>query len=201
MSPSKPPPPRPDWDRLYETAAPQGGFLTLAEASAAGYSPPLVAFHIHSGRLVRAGRGILRLTHFPAGDHEDLIVLWLWSNRTGTLSHETALLLHGLSDAFPPAPHLTVPKSWATRRLKVPGQATLHFADLADRDRTWVGPVPVTRPLRTLVDCATDHVEPILISQAVTQGLDRGLFTSQQVRAAAKEAGVRLPTSRRRSRG
>ena len=51
--------------------------------------------------MLRLRRGIYRLVHFPAGEHEELIELWLWTERTGLASHQTALALHGLSDALP----------------------------------------------------------------------------------------------------
>jgi len=49
-------------------------------------------------------RGVYRLEHFPAGEHEDLVALWLWTDRAGVFSHETALALHGLSDTLPSNP-------------------------------------------------------------------------------------------------
>jgi hypothetical protein len=36
--------------------------------------------------------------HFPAGEHEEPVVVWLWSERQGVFSHQTALGLHGLSE-------------------------------------------------------------------------------------------------------
>ena len=32
--------------------------------------------------------------------------------------------------------------------------------------RVWIGPVPVTAPLRTLEDCATAHLQPDLLRDA-----------------------------------
>ena len=53
----------------------------------------------------------------------------------------------------------------------------LHFADVEDGERAWVGPVPVTTPIRTLHDCQTAHVAPDLLAQAVRDGLARGQFS------------------------
>lgn len=55
--------------------------------------------YVHIGRVVRVRRGIYRLVHFPAGEHEELVAAWLWSEPAGVVSHQTALALHGLSDA------------------------------------------------------------------------------------------------------
>ena len=124
--------PHPTWDRLYEIAAPQGGYLTLAQAAAAGYSSRLVEYHVKSGRMERVARGIFRLVHFPPTDNEDLVVFWLWSEQKGVFSHETALALHELSDALPAKIHMTLPDGWRRRRLRVPRGLILHYGDVAD---------------------------------------------------------------------
>ena len=84
-------PDRPDWNALYEMAAAQDGYFTTRQAAAAGYSRPLLARHLTSGRIVRVRRGIYRVVHYPPSDHEDLVVVWLWSGQAGVFSHETAL--------------------------------------------------------------------------------------------------------------
>jgi predicted transcriptional regulator of viral defense system len=178
----------PVWTSLYAIAAAQDGYLTTAQANDAGYSRPLLDHHVRSGRFIRIQRGIYRLRDFPSTDHEDLVVAWLWSDQQGIVSHETALLLHGLSDALPDRVDLTVPTSWRGRRLKVPPIVHLHHADVPDADRSWSGPVPVTKPLRTLADCVADHVQHDLIAQAVRDGLRRGLFTERELTAAGVAA-------------
>jgi predicted transcriptional regulator of viral defense system len=110
-------PQNPSWDQLYQTAAGQDGLFTTAQAAAAGYSPELLIHHCHAGRLRRVRRGIYRLTYFPAGEHEDLMMVWLWSERRGIFSHQTALFLHELSDALPARVHITLPASYSHRRL------------------------------------------------------------------------------------
>ena len=180
--------PAPDWITLYELAAAQDGHFTTAQAAEAGYSRPLLNHHVKAGRFHRIQRGIYRLRDFPSADHEDLVVAWLWSDRQGVVSYETALLLNGLSDVLPARVDITVPASWRRRRARVPAIVRLHHADVPDADRAWSGPVPVTTPLRTLVDCVADHVEPDLVAQAVRDGLRRGLFTERELREAGIEA-------------
>lgn len=175
-------PSKPSWDRLYEIAAGQGGYFTTVQATSAGFYPQLLAKHVKSGRALRIRRGIYRIVHFPAGDREDLVVLWLWSERKGVFSHETALALHGLSDILPSLTHMTVPRTWANRRLRIPTGLSLHCAAVRKADRTWHGVVPVTTPARTLLDCASAEVAPDLLSQALEEGLERGLFSRGEVR-------------------
>jgi predicted transcriptional regulator of viral defense system len=172
------------WSNLFNLAAAQDGHFTTSQAAEAGYSRPLLDHHVNTGRVLRVLRGIYRLRDFPSADHEDLVLAWLWSDQQGVASHETALMLHGLSDALPGRVDLSVPTSWRRRRLKVPSVVHLHHADVPDADRSWSGPVPLTKPLRTLADCVADHVQPDLIAQAVREGLRRGLFTERELSAA-----------------
>lgn len=176
----------PEWDRLYETAAPQAGYLTLAQAAAAGYSSPLVEHHIKARRLERVGRGIFRLVHFPPSDNEDLVRLWLWSGQKGVFSHETALNLHQLSDALPAKTHMTVPEAWRRRRLRVPRGLLLHCRDVGMGDLAWHGPVPVTSPLRTVVDVMVEG-DPALAEQAAKQAYMRRIFSRDEYRQAITE--------------
>jgi predicted transcriptional regulator of viral defense system len=172
---------RPDWGRLFETAAGQTGYFTTKQAAEAGYSTHLLRKHIHAGRIARAQRGIYRLVHFPAGDHEELVAAWLWSERAGVVSHQTALALHRLSDALPAHVHLTLPAAWRTRRFRVPHDVVLHHEDVTPEDRAWFGSVPTTNPRRTLSDCAKAGLSPELLRQAAQQALRRGLVARDEL--------------------
>ena len=148
----------PDWDQLFEIAAAQDGLFTTQQAAEAGYSPQLLAHHLGAWRMLRVRRGIYRLIHFPAGDHEELTAIWLWSEHAGVFSHQTALALHDLSDVLPSQVHLTLPAAWHKRRLRVPDGVVLHYGDVPESDRRWFGPVPATAPMRTLQDCAGERL-------------------------------------------
>lgn len=187
----------PDWDALFEVAQGQAGHFTTRQGAAAGYSPQLLAY-LGAKKVARVRRGIYRLVHFPASDHEDLVVLWLWSEHSGVFSHETALALHDLSDVLPGRVHMTLPASWRRRRLRVPAGLVLHFADIAGADRASFSAVPVTAPLRTLEDCLDAHVAPSLVRQAVLQARQRGLITAKdETRLASQLSGRRRLRSQR----
>jgi predicted transcriptional regulator of viral defense system len=146
-------PDRPDWNRLYALAAGQEGLFTTQQASEAGYSSQLLVHYVRIGRVTRVRRGVYRLVHFPAGENEDLVSVWLWSEQQGVLSHQTALALHNLSDVLPSRIHLTLPAPWRHRRLRSPPGVVLHYAGITGVERSWYGAVPVTSPTRTLMDC------------------------------------------------
>lgn len=174
----------PSWQDLYEVAAAQAGHFTTAQAAESGFSSPLLHKYLRNGRIHRVRRGVYRLVHFPASEEEGLVVLWLWSERLGVFSHATALARHELSDLLPSEVEMTVPAAWRQRRLNVPDGLHLHFADLPDSERAWLGPVPITTPARTVKDCAAAGVSPEFVEQAIAQGLDRGLFDAVEVAAA-----------------
>jgi predicted transcriptional regulator of viral defense system len=176
----------PDWDHLFEIGAAQEGLFTARQAAEAGYSPQLLAHHLGAGRMSRVRRGVYRIVHFPAGDHEDLTAIWLWSEREGVFSHQTALALQDLSDVLPAQVHLTLPEAWRKRRLRVPDGVVLHHGDLAER--RWFGPVPATPPLRTLEDCAAAGLPPELLRGAALDALARGLVARREL--AAVEAAL-----------
>lgn len=183
---------RPDWDRLFETALGQEGMFTTKQAADAGYSPQLLNRHLRSGNIRRLRRGVYRIVRFPAGDHEDLSEIWLWSDQAGIVSHETALALRDLSDILPSSIHLSLPETWRSRRLRVPKGVVLHFADIGENERSWVGAVPVTSPLRTIVDCAVDNLSPELLRQAAEQAVARGLISRKELMVAGRSVPALL---------
>ena len=188
----RPMPPSPAWDRLYQAAESQAGLFTLTQAEACGYSSQHLQKHLRAGRIHRVQRGIYRLTQFPAGEHEELVVLWLWSGQVGVFSHETSLFLHDLSDVLPAKVHMTVPTAWRKRRVRVPDGLVLHHGDLADSDRAWVEVVPVTTARQAITECIVAHTAPDLIDQATRQARQRGLIS--------REDGRRLSNQLRRTR-
>ena len=174
------------WDKLFAVATGQAGLFTTEQAGAAGLYRQLLRRYVEHGRVSRVRRGIYRIVHYPAAQHEELAELWLWSRREGVFSHETALSLHDLSDVLPRRVHLTVPAAWRQRRIRVPRGLVLHYAGVPRSDRSWAGPVPVTSPVRTLRDCVGAHVAPDLVSQAIEQAGARGLVAPDRLAEIAR---------------
>ena len=173
----------PDWSAVHALAAGQAGHFTAAQARANGFSEQLLSKHVASGNLERPVRGIYRISTFPSGENEDLLVAWLWSWGQGVISHESALQLHALSDAMPARIHVTLPMKEAGRRRVVPPLYVLHYADVRADERIWVGPVPVTTPTRTVQDVAAAFGDAMLVAQAIEQGIRRGSIHAGEVAA------------------
>lgn len=187
----------PDWDSLSSESQSQAGYFTTRQAAAHHIGTALLAHHLKIGRIQRAGRGVFRFTWFPPSPHEELVPLWLWSDRAGVFSHETALSLLGLSDLAPTHVDLTLPASWAWRRLTVPPGLVLHFSDVAEAERTSWGALPVTQVIRTLNDCARAETERQFLEQAVTEALQRGLLLKADRPHLVEELRAFMPRQRR----
>ncbi len=171
---------RSKWNELYQLAEAQAGHFTLSQAEDCGYSSQHLQKHLAAGRVGRIRRGIYRLVHFPYSENEELVVFWLWSDKAGVFSHETSLLLHGLTDALPAQVHMSLPLDWATRRMRIPQGLHLHYEDIAEEDWTWHEAVPLTTPRQALAECIDDHVSPDLLEQGILQARTRGLITKRE---------------------
>lgn len=142
---------RADWLRLRAIAERQGGLFQLAQAAECGISKQLLRHHLLARQLQRVRRGIYRLF---SGENQGLMMAWLWAAGEGTLSHRTALALHGLAEP-PAAVQLTVPRSWRSRVR--PAGLEIHCEDLPEEDRAWLGGLRVTTLARTLRDCEQEE--------------------------------------------
>lgn len=101
-------------ERLGDLANVHDGYFTTAEATEAGLSRRALSHHATVGTLERVGQGIHRLRLYPGSRFEDLIVVTLWAGSDSAVSHESALVVHGLGDAMPPVVHLSVPRPFRT---------------------------------------------------------------------------------------
>ena len=173
--------------RLFEIAEQQQGFFTTKQAKAAGFAENTHPYHVQVGNWIRENRGIYRLALFPVTDRPELVLWALWSrNRNeeieGVYSHQTVLSFNNLSDLNPAKLHMTVPTDFR-RNSEIPGVLVLHYADLPASDVQTVQGFKITRPLRAIVDLIeAGTVERNFIRQAITQAVDRGLITRQQIR-------------------
>ncbi|QDG52087.1 hypothetical protein FIV42_15450 [Persicimonas caeni] len=138
-------------------------------------SRQMFSHHESKGRLERVLPGIYRLEHFPMSEHEELIVAYLWSRQRGVISHQTALSLHDLSDVLPRAVDITLPVEEPLPPKEPPSWLRLHRADVPDEERQWYHSVPVTTPVRTILDLAVAGFNPELFRQALDEAQERGL--------------------------
>ena len=173
-------------DRLYGIAEPQAGYFTTAQAKGAGISRQELYYLRRRGDLLQVAYGIQRLARFPASPHEDIVVVCLWAGDVAAASHESALVVYGISDAMPSTIHVTVPWAFRGRREGV----IVHHADLAADERSFRDGVPVTTPLRTIADVASR--DSLVARAALSDAMQQGLIRARQLEGATSrypEAG------------
>lgn len=165
----------------------QGGYFTSKQAQFAGYSYFDQHYHTTTGDWMRIHRGIYRFVNYPLPLRDDLIVMTLLShdragNPQATISHETALAVHEISDANPSSIHLTVPPSY---RKHMPASVILHRAVLSPTDWEQREGYQITTPLRTILDTARSQSGWPYLTDAIYDALQKGLVRASQIALAA----------------
>ena len=155
----------------------QGGYFTTKQAIQAGYGYRHLDYHETAGNFERVQHGLYRLPTVPPAEHDDLIRLSLWSRNQkdipqAVVSHESALVLHELTELLPDRIHLTVPPKF---RKRPPRGCVLHKGVLAQEEVEERAGFRVTTPLRTLLDAAATGVSQEQLEKAVRETLSRGL--------------------------
>jgi predicted transcriptional regulator of viral defense system len=171
-------------DELYALAEEQDGLLTSKEARALGIKDSVLVRLAQRGRLERISRGVYRIAHYPADRLAQYREAVLWAQASQgperiALSHETALLLYGISDVNPSRVHLTVPKSARLRR-EHPEWITIHRADLTSREIGQHEGMPVTMVGRSIMDILSKTHRTDIARQAITDALRKGLLSPVQ---------------------
>lgn len=171
--------------RLTRTASLQSGYFTAAQALDAGYSYSAQRYHVHRGNWEQVDRALFRLPEWPVDIHEQYVRWSLWSRGRAVVSHETALMLHDLSDVNPAQIHLTVPPGFRMRARGI----ILHHGELPDADVWEQRGYRITTPLRSILDVAADTLELDQLATAIGDGERAGRFTRRVLFSRADELG------------
>jgi predicted transcriptional regulator of viral defense system len=172
-------------DELHALAEEHDGLLTSKGARALGIQDSVLVRLAQRGRLERMSRGVYRIAHYPTDRLAQYreAVLWAQANHHGperiALSHETALLIYGISDLNPSRVHLTVPKSVRLRRER-PEWITIHQDNLAENEIGQHEGIPVTTVSRSIVDVLSTTQRTEIARQAITEALRDGLLNSTE---------------------
>ncbi|SDI75330.1 Transcriptional regulator, predicted component of viral defense system [Arthrobacter subterraneus] len=179
------------WDLLVERAADQHGYVTTRDARELGIDPTQLRLLAARGRLERVGRGAYRVPVLPRGQHDDLAEAVAWSLGRGIVSHESALVLHELSDVNPSRVHLTVPRN-NHPRTGGGDLYRLHRRELSPSDIAEADGIPVTTVQRTIRDCLATGTDPYQLRLAVDRAEAGGLLRRAEAEALRAEvAGIR----------
>lgn len=176
--------PRTRMDELFALAEEHDGLLTSKDARAAGIQDSVLVRLAQRGRLERMTRGVYRIAHYPADRLAQYREAVLWAKASQgpediALSHETALMLYGISDANPSRVNLTVPASARLRR-KCPVWVAIHRGNLSLQDIGEHEGLPVTTVSRSIMDVFLATHRTDVARQSVSDALREGLLNSAE---------------------
>lgn len=172
---------------VFEVAADNFGYIKVEQARELDVSPKTLHMMAKRGTLEHVSTGLYRVVALPPSAHSEYMEASLWPRGAqGVVSHDSALVLHELSDVNPAKIHITVPSGHRINR-PVPSVYVIHYADLDSEDTEQVNGIPVTTPVRSIVDCCRAHLGPALIRQAINDGVRKGLLNVHQARRLRTE--------------
>lgn len=159
---------------ILEIAAAKGGYVTVGQAVATGFTRSEVRTRVDHGAWDRAGSGLLRLPDHESDD--------IWRDRVrkaivsagdfAAAARVTAARWQRIAGAPILAPlEIAVPPE--RHPAERPGVKAVRTV-VMDDDLAYVDGIAVTAPLRTVLDCARygDHVAAVcVIESAVRSGL------------------------------
>jgi len=161
-------------DVLLEFAEGQNGLVTRQQAiDLLDVTGAAVDNLVARGRLKRVGHGIYRVPHLPGiPDEQYQVALLRTGDPDATLSHETALALHGISDVNPARYHVTVAHHRRIRRGDN-DRYVVHAQLLTPRQVTWWHEMRIVTPPTAIEQCIALGTPTYLLRQ----GLERGART------------------------
>ncbi|MFE9582687.1 type IV toxin-antitoxin system AbiEi family antitoxin domain-containing protein [Nocardia sp. NPDC006044] len=181
---------------LADLAEGQWGLLTTSQAATRGVSPMQLKRYTDRGLLVRLRHGVYRLSGAPGSRHEALRAEWLAlepkrsaADRLadpvpiGVVSHRSAAALQDLGDLDADVHTFTVPRRRNSSRNP---ELAFRVGTLERSDWHRVEGLPVTRPLRTVVDLAAAHTDGGHLATVVRDAILTGDTTSHQVADALR---------------
>jgi very-short-patch-repair endonuclease len=176
---------------LEEWAEAQLGLFTLDQALASGMNRNTVYRRIRLGRYDLEHPGVFAFAGLPESWERSVLSACLAAGWQADASHRSAARVWGLIDDASDRVEITVPRNCRPRLRKV----TIHrLADLRDDQTTVRRRIPVTNPLRTMVDLAA-----VLPPDKVEDALDGGLRWPSLFSVAAVEATLDKLAGRGRS--
>ncbi|MDP9073498.1 MAG: DUF559 domain-containing protein [Actinomycetota bacterium] len=149
--------------------------ITRAEALRLGATDPVIRSKLDRGEWSRLTNGVYRDTAAPRTPHQLLRAACVGAGSAAVASHRSAAWLWGLLDQAPTRHEVTLGKAFQPRR-RGQGAVVHRMADLdLSRTVTLTG-IPVTDPLRTLVDLGASVASDNLLA-AVVAALAKRLVT------------------------
>ncbi|MGV0741457.1 type IV toxin-antitoxin system AbiEi family antitoxin domain-containing protein [Mycolicibacterium sp. XJ870] len=161
--------------RLHQVAFRQRGYFNARQAKDTGYTYQAQKYHVDRGNWTRIDRGVFRLADWPPAEGDSFVRWFVWSDRRGVISHQSAAEAHQLGEVDPANVHITMPPGFSTRNTLV----IVHVASLESADIEVLQDFAVTTTTRTLLDLAAspevtqEQLDSVVVDAFDTDMLDR----------------------------
>jgi hypothetical protein len=175
----------------WAIAKKQHGVITRRQLLALGFSRRSIEHRLSRGRLHSVARGVYVVGWHEMTQTQRWMVAVLACGEGAALSHRSAAALWGIGNERPGVVDVSVRRRCRLRRpdLKIRARRTLALKDIGSRDG-----IPVTGPVRTLVDLGTE-LNSLVLERTVNEADKRNLVDPETLRTAldgyAGEPGVR----------
>jgi very-short-patch-repair endonuclease len=169
-------------ESLEERAEKQYALFTVGQAVASGVNRTTLYRRVRQGRYVLVHPGVFTLAGVPESWERSILAACLAGGTTAVASHRSAARIWGLTAASDDIVEISVP---APRHPRLRGVIVHRSGDLRADQTTVRRRIPVTNPLRTMVDLAA-----VLAPTEVEDALDAGLAWPSLFSVQAVEAGL-----------
>jgi very-short-patch-repair endonuclease len=166
--------------KAWNLAAGQHGVIARQQLLELGFSPRAIEHRLANGRLFPIRRGVYAVGRPELTRHGRWMAAVLVCGPCAFLSHESAAALYRIRDAERALIDVSLLAQSARRR---PGIHVHRRPRLSPQDVSQYLSVPVTSPVRTLLDLAT-LLEPDPLEAAINEADKRELIDSESLRDA-----------------
>ena len=178
--------------QIATLASRQLGVFSRAQARRCGLSTDAIDRRLRRLIWVRVHASVYRIAGCPPSSDQTALAAVLACGEGSCVSHSTAALLWRLDGVSDGPPHVTVPDRARTR---IPGVVVHRPVHYSLRDVTRLGVIPLTTPVRTIIDLASQLV-PDRLEDALDDALRKELVDLQ---ALARRVSVLTRNGRRGS--
>jgi very-short-patch-repair endonuclease len=158
-------------------AASQFSVFSRAQVVALGATPAQIEHRLAMGRWVLPLRNVYGIAGATESARKTVMAATLWAGEGSLVSHAAAAALWNFEGV-----RARKVEVWSTRSRRS-ARVVVHRGTRLDRaDRTMLGPIPITTPVRTLIDMA-GRLEDLRLSAVMEDLIKRELVDPDRIRA------------------
>lgn len=177
--------------RAWELARAQHGVVARGQLLALGFSAKAIRHRVATGRLFPLWAGVYGVGHRDLDRKGRWMAAILACGESAVLSHRSAAALHGIGEERDRVVEVSLRRSGRRTR---PGIKVRRRPSLLSQDVGFVAGIPVTSPVRTMIDLATEQ-GPRTLLRTINEADSREVICADDLREEldlyAGQPGVR----------